>query len=159
MFQSKSKLILLAVLSACMMQGVTPLANPEVRRIGESLRCMCGCSYTVTACNMPECHGAKESRGLLLELVEKGLSEQEIQAEFVKRYGTVVLTAPPAEGFNVLAWVMPPLGIGMGLIFLWWMIQRLRRPVPVAEVDPAILNRYKASIEKDMDEFDDQPRS
>ena len=70
MLKLRSKLFLLALLTACLVQGVTPLANPLVRRIGEGLRCMCGsCQYTVTSCNMMECHGAKEGRDLLLQMV------------------------------------------------------------------------------------------
>jgi cytochrome c-type biogenesis protein CcmH/NrfF len=67
-----------------------PLTNADVRRVGETLRCMCGCSYTVTSCNMLNCSGVEQARAMLLELVRKGLSDDEIRAEFVKIHGPVV---------------------------------------------------------------------
>jgi cytochrome c-type biogenesis protein CcmH/NrfF len=148
----KARLTLTLLLAATLIQGVTPLANPEVRRIGEMLRCMCGsCNYTLTSCNMMSCHGAAEGRPMLLAMVEKGLTEQQILDEFVKKYGTSVLTKPPAEGFNLVGWIMPGIAIGAGLMFIYWFIQRMRKPAaPLPELDPQLMARYQDSIEKDL---------
>ena len=81
--------------------------TPDVRRVGETLRCMCGCSYTVTSCNMLNCSGAEPARAKLLELVRKGLSDEAIREEFVKIHGRVVLIKPPSDGFNLVGWMMP----------------------------------------------------
>ena len=158
---SRSKFgLLLLLTTACLLQGVTPLTNPEVRRIGEKVRCMCGgCNYTLTSCNMMECHGAKEGREKMMTLVEKGLSEQQILDQFVADYGTIVLTKPPSDGFNVMAWVMPPVGALLGLGFVYLFIKRMRRPVAVtaqaAAASDALLDKYRDSIEKDLQKLDE----
>jgi cytochrome c-type biogenesis protein CcmH/NrfF len=159
MRQWRSSLILFALVAASLAQtGSTPLTNADVRRVGETLRCMCGCSYTVTSCNMLNCSGAERARAMLLDLVEKGLSDDEIRAEFVKVYGRVVLTKPPSDGFNLVGWVMPFFAAGAGLAFVFWLIARLYRRAPAAPLAAAVeseeLKRYREQIEKDLSKLD-----
>jgi cytochrome c-type biogenesis protein CcmH/NrfF len=79
-----------------------------------------------------------------------GMSDKEIIDAFVKENGLRALAMPPAEGFNVLVWVMPFAAIVAGLAAIWLFIQRFRRPAVVAEIDPASLERYNQQIEKDL---------
>ncbi len=160
MRQWRSSLVLFALVAVSLAQtgGSTPLTNAGVRRVGETLRCMCGCSYTVTSCNMLNCSGAEPARAKLLELVQKGLSDDEIRAEFVKTYGRVVLTKPPSDGFNLVGWVMPFAATGVGLALIIWLISRLYRRVPadagVPLVETGDLKRYREQIEKDLSKLD-----
>jgi cytochrome c-type biogenesis protein CcmH len=158
MHRLRNSFLLLALVAASLAQtGTTPLANADVRRIGEKLRCMCGgCNYTVTSCNMLRCHGVEPMREKLLALVEKGMKENAILDEFAKEYGRIVLMSPPSDGFNLLAWVMPFVAIAAGLAAVWWFIQRFRKPlaVPVPQADQATLARYQDRIEKDLAKLD-----
>ncbi|MCX6637895.1 MAG: cytochrome c-type biogenesis protein CcmH [Acidobacteria bacterium] len=152
-------MVLFALVATSLAQtGSMPLTNADVRRVGETLRCMCGCSYTVTSCNMLNCSGAERARAMLLELVQKGLSDDEIRAEFVKIHGRVVLTKPPSDGFNLVGWVMPFAAAGAGLAFVFWLIARLYRRSPAAPegsaVDSEELKRYREQIEKDLSKLD-----
>jgi cytochrome c-type biogenesis protein CcmH/NrfF len=137
-------------------QDQTPLVDPEVRRVGEQLRCMCGhCNYTLTSCNMLNCSGAETGRAKLLKLVQEGLTEEQIKAEFVKEHGTIVLTKPPSEGFFLLGWVMPFLAIIAGLAVVWWVIKRfLQRPALAPAGGDEALARYQDRIEKDLERID-----
>jgi cytochrome c-type biogenesis protein CcmH len=74
----------------------------------------------------------------------------------VGQYGKRVLAVPPAEGFNLLAWVMPFAAIGAGLAMIWLFIRRIRKPAPSpdAPVDPAVLSRYQERIESDLTKLD-----
>ncbi len=138
--------------------GSSPLTNPEVRRIGEMLLCLCGCGSTITSCNMQHCHFSDPARVKLLSMVNSGMSQQAILDSFVKEYGLRILVKPPAEGFNLLGWVMPPIALALGLVIVWLVIQRLRRPAPAAAtvppVDDAVLEQYRERIEKDLDKLD-----
>jgi cytochrome c-type biogenesis protein CcmH len=160
MRQWKSSLVLFALVGASLAQtGGTPLTNPDVRRVGETLRCMCGCSYTVTSCNMLNCSGAEPARAKLLELVQKGLSDDAIREEFVKQYGRVVLTKPPSDGFNLVGWIMPFAAAGLGLALVFWLISRLYRRAPAVSVAAGAvesdqMKRYRDQIEKDMSKLD-----
>jgi cytochrome c-type biogenesis protein CcmH/NrfF len=64
---------------------------------------------------------------------------------------------PPAQGFNLLGYVMPFAAILVGLAFVWWVIKRFRKPLAVAdglEIDPAVLERYQERIDKDLEKLD-----
>lgn len=145
----------LAVISLA--QTGTPLANPEVRRLGDMLVCLCGCQSTVTSCNMLHCHFSDPAREKLLTMVNSRMSDQQILDTFVAENGLQILNKPPSEGFNLLGWVMPFVMLAAGLVFLWWIIQRFRRPAPAApvpEFDAATLARYEERAEEEIEKLD-----
>ncbi len=156
MTRFRSSLLVLAVAIICLGQGGgNPLLNARVRSLGEQLGCLCGCGASVTSCNMLQCHFSLPAREKLLAMVNAGESDQAIFAAFVKEYGPRILLKPPAEGFNVVGWVMPFVAILFGLAFVWWMMQRFRKPLPAApEADPATVARYRERIEQDLDKLD-----
>ena len=59
---------------------------------------------------------------------------------------------PPMEGFHLLAWTMPYVFAGLGLGVIVWYVRRQmkKRPAPLPEVDPAVLD----SIDKDLAKLD-----
>jgi cytochrome c-type biogenesis protein CcmH len=151
--QLRSSLLILAVAALMLGQGGTPLENARVRLLGEQLACLCGCGSSVTSCNMLHCHFSDPARQKLLSMVNAGKSDSDILAAFVEEYGQRVLLKPPAEGFNLLGWLMPFIAIGAGLALVWWLIRRFRRPLAATagpEPDPALL----AQIERDLDKLD-----
>ncbi|MGE5647946.1 MAG: cytochrome c-type biogenesis protein CcmH [Acidobacteriota bacterium] len=158
MSRLRNSLLVAALAALCLAQGgENPLLNERVRRLGEQLGCQCGCGSSVTSCNMLECHFASPARKKLLALVNAGESDSAILDSFVKEYGPRVLLKPPAEGFNLVGWVMPFVGLAFGLAFVWWVIKRFRRPVAVAGgpgMDDATLARYQERIDKDLEKLD-----
>jgi cytochrome c-type biogenesis protein CcmH len=153
----RRSLLVFALAALCLAQGATPLANPRVRQLGDKLMCLCGCGSTITSCNMLECSFSHPARARLLSMVNAGMSDQEILDAFVKQYGLQILVRPPAQGFNLLGYVMPFIGILIGLAFVWWVIKRFRKPLAVPagpELDPATLARYQERIEKDLEKLD-----
>ncbi|MGD0014924.1 MAG: cytochrome c-type biogenesis protein [Bryobacteraceae bacterium] len=153
----KSSVLVIVLAALCAAQGMNPLTNERVRRLGDQLQCLCGCGSSITSCNMLQCHFAGPARVKLLEMVNAGLSDQAILDAFVKAYGPRILLKPPAEGFNLLGWVMPFIGILVGLALVWYVIRRFRRPAALAagpEMDAATLARYQERIEKDLEKLD-----
>ncbi len=150
--------LLVAVLAALSLgQGTNPLSNERVRRVGDQLLCTCGCGSSITGCNMLHCHISEPARERILAMVNAGSSDQEILDAFVKDYGVQILLKPPAEGFNLVGWIMPPIGVLIGLGIVWYVIRRFRRPLAVAagpEVDDATFARYQERIEKDLEKLD-----
>ncbi|MEK7405201.1 MAG: cytochrome c-type biogenesis protein CcmH [Acidobacteriota bacterium] len=153
----RSSLLALALGLAGLLQGASPLANPHVRRLGEELKCLCGCGSTITSCNMLHCHFSDPAREKLLSMVNTGMSDADIMAAFVKEHGTLVLLKPPAEGFNLMGWIMPFAALAAGLCFTWWIMQRFRRK-PASAMGPdqngAVLARYQQRIDKDLENLD-----
>jgi cytochrome c-type biogenesis protein CcmH/NrfF len=153
-------------MSAVLLTGSVPLENPRVRSIGELLSCQCGCGSSVTSCNMMNCHSSGPLRERVLKMVEAGVSDDQILATLEQEYGKIILRKPPAQGFYLISWIMPFIGLGGGLAVVWFVLQRIlaRRPVAAAaggistdagaEPDSPELARYRERIEKEMSDLD-----
>lgn len=82
--------------------------------IKASLICHCGCSMTVDACEgAMTCGTATDLTNEARTYINQGLSKDEILSAFVSRYGETILSAPTKSGFNLVAWVMPFLVLGL----------------------------------------------
>ena len=113
--------------------------HARLRAIGEKLKCQCGCAYTVGSCNMLNCHFREQAYADIRPDLKTGASDTSILAKMKEKYGTVVLAAPPAEGFSLVGWTMPFLAILVGLIAIRFILVRLRRPKPVVALVPSKL--------------------
>jgi cytochrome c-type biogenesis protein CcmH len=145
--------LLLAAL--CLGQVSSELVTPEIRRVGNRLACLCGsCKNSVGDCAMLACHYSKPARERIKAMQIDGKSDDAIIDEFVKSDGIKALVVPPAEGFNVLAWAMPFVMIGLGLASIWWFLRRYSKPSTAPAVDPRVLDRYRDTIEKNVSNLD-----
>ncbi len=68
----------------------------------------------------------------------------------VADFGPAVLAAPPREGFNWTAWVMPFVALLLGLVVVQQVIRRWRARPSEPPPEPAVLDRYRKSIERDI---------
>jgi cytochrome c-type biogenesis protein CcmH len=128
-------------------------ARPTVESIGEHLVCQCGCNYGLNNCTHNNCASDEEMKAFMKKEISEGKDEPAILKALVDRYGVKVLAAPPAEGFNLAAWVLPGLALVMGLVVVTLAVRRLRRPAAAtgattSPVDPDLL----AAIEEEMKE-------
>lgn len=57
---------------------------------------------------------AGEVRTEIRKLVSEGEQEKAILARFTSQYGARILSSPPAQGFNWLAWVLPFVALAIG---------------------------------------------
>jgi cytochrome c-type biogenesis protein CcmH/NrfF len=122
----------------------------RTRMIGEKLKCQCGCNYSVGSCNMLNCHFKTPVDEQIRAGLVAGESEETIIAKLKEKYGAVILGAPPAEGFNLVGWVMPFVALLVGLIAVRYLLVRWRRPRPSAAVPGPVADRFREQIEKDL---------
>lgn len=102
--------------------GTVGIQNATERKLFWSLLCTCGCPReTLGTCT---CGFAHERRGELRRELSAGEPVEQIQAAYVKRFGTQALAVPPATGGSRALYLAPLLAIlvGAGLI-----IRTLRR--------------------------------
>ncbi len=71
---------------------------------------------------------AVQMRAMVVEQLQEGRTESEIKDFFVERYGTSVLLEPPASGFNLVVWVLPPLAVAAAALALFLALRLMRRP-------------------------------
>jgi cytochrome c-type biogenesis protein CcmH len=99
-------------------------ATVTTKEIEEALTCQCGCGLTVHSCNHLQCGSGIPLKQEVLTLVSQGLSRDEIVLKFREKYGEKILSSPTAEGFNLTAWVLPFVVIGIGAVVVVGTVRR-----------------------------------
>jgi cytochrome c-type biogenesis protein CcmF len=131
------------------------------RELEGEIICMCGSSGCVRAslanCPMrPVCHGHIPQTARIRQLVDEGKTHDQILAAFVSEYGPNVLAVPEDRGFNRLAWMLPYVLAGAGLITIIVNARRWSRTPAVATggataaADPALEARLDDEL-RDLD--------
>ena len=69
-----------------------------------------------------------QMRAVVSEKIAAGWTDDQIREFFVERYGPSVLMEPPAEGFGLAAWIVPPVAVAVAVAALLgalrWMSSR-----------------------------------
>ena len=74
-----------------------------------------------------------QMRAVVREMLAEGRTREEILDYFADRYGQDILAAPPKSGANLLAWILPIVGVAAALGALFLVIRAMtgRRAVTV----------------------------
>jgi cytochrome c-type biogenesis protein CcmH len=118
-----------------------------VREIAAQLRCVV-CQNLSVADSPSEM--ANQMRGIIRERLQAGDTPEQVVAYFVDKYGEWVLLSPRPRGFNLLVWILPFVGIAVGLVAVLLLARRWSRRAasqPVAEaIDPATRERIRREM-------------
>lgn len=98
---------------------------------------------------------ADEIRTEVRAMLAEGKSRDEILNHYVAQYGERILASPRAEGFNILAYVLPWAALIMGAWLLIVLIKKLRSPSPVPGPAKTPDAHYASRIEKELNEFEE----
>ena len=154
---------LLLLLAAVCLMGAAP-RDPEeqVREIAAQLRCPV-CQNLSVGDSPSEL--ANQMRGVIRERVQAGQTRQQIEAYFVEKYGEWVLLAPAKRGFNLLAWVLPFVGVAVGGVAVAMLVHRwsARRAGGEGEPGPAAADAaapagpedaaYRERLRRELEDF------
>ena len=80
---------------------------------------------------------AEAERRYILMLIHRGETKAQIERELVAQYGPSVLAKPPAHGFSLALYILPPALVAIGLAILAFTLPRWRRRVRAGAVAPA----------------------
>jgi cytochrome c-type biogenesis protein CcmH len=156
-------LLLIALTGVALAQDGTPPAPPVVRqqvtdddvnRIAKQMYCPVCENEPLDACRTAAC---QQWRAQIKQMLSEGQSEQQIKDYFVARYGVRVLAQPPAQGTSLLLYVLPIVGLIVGVVVTVWLLRRLRArgaAEPAAAV-PAKTSgdEYIDRVEQDLKNF------
>jgi cytochrome c-type biogenesis protein CcmH len=93
------------------------------------------CHESLAVSNSPI---ADRMRSFIRARIAAGDTKSEIKSKLVDQFGESVLAAPPKQGFNLLAWLLPFAGLGLGGAALALLARRWSRALKDAfPADPS----------------------
>ena len=91
-------------------------------QIENDLMCV-ACHESLAVAQSPE---AYSERQYIRGLIAQGETKQQIEHNMVLQYGASVLALPPAHGFNLLVYIIPPLLVVLGIAVVLFTLPRWR---------------------------------
>jgi cytochrome c-type biogenesis protein CcmH len=102
---------------------------------------------------MLHCSSADPMRRRIHEMKARGLSDDDVVNTIVREEGVVALSSPPAEGFGLVTWIMPPVVLLVGFFVYSWYVRRNRQePQPLSPGDQAVIERFRAQIDRELED-------
>jgi len=123
--------------------------DDEVNAIAKQLYCPVCENIPLDVCPTQACRQWRET---IREKLAAGWSEEQIKQYFVEQYGARVLATPPAQGINLLIYILPPAAFLVGAFILLRTLRSWRQAtiqaepvVPFKPEDP-----YIARLEEEL---------
>jgi cytochrome c-type biogenesis protein CcmH len=144
---------LAAVLSVLALTPSAPAQAParaNLPDIEDEVMCTI-CGTLLAESDSPQ---ADRERALIRRLIAQGETKDQIKDALVAQYGPQVLATPSTHGFDLLAWLVPGLGILLALGAICMLLWRARgRPrdggKTIAEIEPS----DAARLDEDMSNY------
>ena len=144
-------LMAVGVLGTGLVLAAAPVDEQTVHAIATQLRCVVCQSLSVADSPSETAH---QMRDIIRERLAAGETPEQVIAYFVARYGDWILLAPPRRGFTLLVWVVPYVGLVLGLVVVavairrWSRVSAGRAAAPPPEVDAATRERIRREMEQ-----------
>lgn len=143
----------LALLSALLLMLAAPaaaLANPprtSLTAVENDVMCVV-CGEPLAVAQSPQ---AYSERAYIRKLIQQGETKAQIERNLVAQYGEAVLAKPPASGFSLSLYVIPPALVAVGLAILAitlprWRARRRTAPAAALALDPADARRLDEEL-------------
>lgn len=151
-------LVLALVITACSAKE-PPSLEEQAQNIDKQLICPVCPAETIDQAQVPL---AQDMRTFIREKLAQGWTKQQILDYFSapERYGLSVLSEPPKTGANLILWVVPPIGVLLGLLLVFSTIRAMQRRRPcIVDVSPedAKLESYLRRIDREMKDGNKSP--
>ena len=138
--------------------GPAAAATPRASLTDIENEVMCvSCREPLALAQSPQ---ALAERDFIRTLIAQGQSKRQIEQALVAQYGPAVLGRPPARGFNLTVYVLPPALVIIGLATLAVVLPRWRRrsraqaadaqrapPAPLPEAERRRLDQELATFD------------
>jgi len=141
-----------ALLTGCLLALAltVPAAASEQHPTPAELESELICPVCETTLDTSSARIALRMKARIRQRIAAGATKSEIKAEFVEDFGNRVLAVPPKRGFDLLAWLLPLVGLAVATAIvglLSWRWSRRGRPVePVRPLDPDLERRLDAEL-------------
>ena len=133
-------------MAVCFSIGATN-ASSRYNDLSHRLMCTCGCNELLGECNHVSCPSSGPELNELSADIAAGNTDKQILASFGAKYGLTVLAAPPAHGFDLVAWIAPFAVLAAAMLGTILLIRRWsegkQQPVPVRAVNEALREQIR----------------
>jgi cytochrome c-type biogenesis protein CcmH len=116
-------LVLLATAGVIPASSLAVTPRTSLTDIEPDVMCV-SCREPLALAQSPQ---AIAERNYISELVQQGLTKKQIEQALVGQYGLAVLGRPPAHGFNLTVYILPPALLLAGVAILAIYLPRWRR--------------------------------
>ena len=108
--------------------SAAPTPRASLTDIENDVMCT-SCREPLAVANSPQ---ADSERTYIRGLIAKGYTKSQIEQNLVAQYGLSVLGKPPAHGFNLTVYILPPAILILGAAILGVTLPRWRRRTKAA---------------------------
>jgi len=132
-----------------------PAAASESKPTPAELESELVCPVCETTLDTSDAPAARRIKAYIRVRIAAGDTKSEIKAKLVDQFGESVLAAPPKSGFNLVAWVLPLVGIAVaagvvGVLAYRWSRGRREESGPDASANGRL--RLDPELERRVDE-------
>jgi cytochrome c-type biogenesis protein CcmH len=123
-----------------------PVIEKRMVGLAENLRCLV-CQNESLASSHAEL--AEDLRREVRELMQKGMTDQEIKDYLVARYGDFVLYEPPVKSITLMLWLGPFVLLLAGMGVLVFQVRNRRKSLTESTLSPEAQTRAAALLNDD----------
>jgi cytochrome c-type biogenesis protein CcmH len=129
-------LLMLAMLAGTAVPTVAAAAQVRQRATVEQMYNDLMCVLCHESLAVAQSAESYQERSYVRQFVAQGLTAKQIEDRMVGLYGTGVLAQPPKHGFGLLAYIIPPVVVVLGILLLFYTVPRWRRRAAAARAAP-----------------------
>jgi cytochrome c-type biogenesis protein CcmH len=139
-----------AIVGSVLAQEPEP-SDDEVNAIAKQLYCPVCENIPLDVCPTQAC---EQWRATIRDKLTIGWSEEQIKQYFADQYGDRVLATPPARGLNWIIYVLPPVVIAFGSVFLirafrsWTKVEGDEPKIKIDKIQPQ--DPYVTRLEEEL---------
>ncbi len=113
---------LLSLMLLTLAQPVYAATAGKINEVAREFICNCGCNKMLPVCDM-QC--GKDFKKIIGQKIDADWNRKKIVDYMVKNYNEQILAAPTKKGFNLTAWIMPFVvlglaGAGVAMVIVAW---------------------------------------
>jgi cytochrome c-type biogenesis protein CcmH len=155
----RALVLILALAAPAAAQKLPPDQEALAKKLEAQLIAPCCWSQQVSVHQSP---AAEEVKQDLRKRIARGETEQEILDAYVTQFGTGILVVPPAKGYNLALYVIPPVVLVVSAALVVVVVKRFTRRRDVMTPAPAVAaagagganDRYARRLEEELSDLD-----
>jgi cytochrome c-type biogenesis protein CcmH len=127
--------------------------HPTLNELENEVMCPV-CGTTLAESDSP---AAQQIKRFIRTAITRGDTKSQIKSDLVRNYGDSILASPPKHGFNLLAWLLPLVGLAVAVVVLggaaWhWSRARGSADPPAAAPSANGTGSVDPELERRLDE-------